>query len=153
MKAIIADTSCLIIYEKINQFGILEKTFEEILITKEVAEEFGYDLPDWIKIAEISDKEKYLRLTEHLGRGEASSITLALEMKECLLIMDEKKGRRIAEELKVDIIGSLGVLVKAKERGAIDSVSAILKLIDQTNFRISKSVKAEILKQSGETDQ
>jgi predicted nucleic acid-binding protein len=65
----------------------------------------------------------------------------------------KKKGRRIAEELKVDIIGSLGVLIKAKERGAIDSVGTILKLIDQTNFRISKSVKAEILKQSGETDQ
>jgi predicted nucleic acid-binding protein len=153
MKVIIADTSCLIIYEKIKQFEILEKTFEELFITKEVAEEFGYDLPDWIKIVEISDKEKYLRLKEHLGRGEASSIILALEMKECLLIMDEKKGRRIAEELKVEIIGSLGVLIKAKERGAIDSVGTILKLIDQTNFRISKSVKAEILKQSGETDQ
>ncbi len=89
MKVIIADTSCLILYEKINQFEILEKTFGELFITKEVADEFGYDLPDWIKIVEISEKEKYLRLTEHLGSGEASSIILALEMN---IIPPEKRA-------------------------------------------------------------
>ena len=153
MNVIVADTSCSIIYEKVNQIEILEKTFGKLLITKEVAGESGPDLPDWIKIIEILDKEKNLRLTEHLGRGEASFIRLALEMKKCLLIIDERKGRRIAEELKVEIIGSLGVLIKDKERRAIDSVSTILDLIGQTNFRVSKSIRAEILKQTGETDQ
>jgi len=107
MKAIIADASCLIIYDKINQFEMLEKIFPELMVTSQVAEEFG-DLPDWIKIQEVTNVNQYLRLVESLGKGEASSISLALETENSLLIIDEKKGRKIAEELNIEIIGSLG---------------------------------------------
>lgn len=149
MKAIIADASCLIIYDKINQFEMLEKIFPELMVTSQVAEEFG-ELPDWIKIQEITNVNQYLQLTESLGKGEASSISLALEIENSLLIIDEKKGRKIAEELNIEIIGSLGVLIKAKEKGVIQSVKEILKLIDKTDFRISESVRTEVLKVSGE---
>lgn len=44
MRVIIAGTSCLIIYEKINQLEILRDTFVELIVTDEVAEEFGSGL-------------------------------------------------------------------------------------------------------------
>jgi len=53
-------------------------------------------------------------LAEELGKGEASSIALALELEECLLIIDERKGRKIAEDLGIDTIGSLGILIKER---------------------------------------
>jgi predicted nucleic acid-binding protein len=56
MKTIIADTSCLIIYHKIDRVGILQETFSDLIVTKEVADEFG-ELPDWIAIREVKDKE------------------------------------------------------------------------------------------------
>ncbi len=149
MKAIIADTSCLILYEKIDRIGILQEMFSDLLVTKEVAAEFG-ELPGWITIQEATEKEQYKKLAEELGKGEASSIALALESEESLLIIDERKGRKIAEDLGVDIIGSLGVLVKAKERGVINEVREILELIDRTDFRISPSVRDAVLRQSGE---
>ncbi|TVR87155.1 MAG: DUF3368 domain-containing protein [Saprospirales bacterium] len=151
MKVIIADTSCLIIYHKIGQFGILKKTFTDLIVTKEVAEEFG-ELPNWVTIKEITDKEQYFKLAKDLGKGEASSIAIALEFDDSLLIIDEKKGRKIAEELRIEIIGSLGVLIKAKERGIIKSVRDILTLIDKTNFRISQSIREKVLKESGELE-
>jgi len=66
------------------------------------------------------------------------------------LIIDERKGRKVAERLKIEIIGSLGVLIKAKDKGVIKSVKEILDLIDKTNFRISESIKKKILKKAGE---
>jgi len=105
MKVIIADTSCLIIYHKIGQFGILQKTFTDLIVIKEVAEEFG-ELPNWVTIKEITDKEQYFKLAEDLGKGEASSVAIALEFDDSLLIIDEKKGRKIAEELRIEIICS-----------------------------------------------
>ena len=101
-------------------------------------------------IKEVTDKGQYSRLVENLGKGEASSITLALEFENSLLIIDEKKGRKIAEEMKIEIIGSLGILIKAKERGVIKSVKEILGLIDETDFRISQSIREKILKKAGE---
>lgn len=149
MKAIIADTSCLIIYDRINQLEILRHTFSELIVTDEVAEEFG-ELPDWITIRQLKNQKQYLELARDLGKGEASSITLALEFEDCLLIIDERKGRQVAEELKIEIIGSLGVLIKAKEKRVIISVKEILDLIDKTNFRISESIKEKVLKKAGE---
>lgn len=45
MKVVIADTSCLIVYDKIQRLDILRKTFPELIITQQVGEEFG-TLPD-----------------------------------------------------------------------------------------------------------
>ncbi len=85
-----------------------------------------------------------------MGKGEASSITLALEFGDSLLIVDERKGRKVAEEMEIEIIRSLGVLIKAKETGVIRSVKDILNLIDKTNFRISGLIKEKVLKKAGE---
>ena len=150
MKAIIADTSCLIIYDKISKLEILRDTFAELIVTDEVAEKFGSELPGWITIRQITNQDQYFELAKNLGKGEASSITLALELDDSLLIIDERKGRKVAKEMKIEIIGSLGVLVKAKETGAIESVKEVLDLIDKTNFRISNSIKEQVLKKAGE---
>jgi len=75
---------------------------------------------------------------------------LAKEFEESLLIIDERKGRKKAESLGIETIGSLGLLLMAKEKGVIRKVSEILALIDQTNFRISSSVREAVLRQSGE---
>lgn len=149
MKAIIADTSCLIIYHKIGRLRILHELFSDLIVTQEVADEFG-ELPDWITIQEVIDKGQYLKLAEELGKGEASSIVLAMEFEESLLIIDERKGRKKANELGIETVGSLGVLIKAKEKGVIKEVREIIELIDQTDFRISPSVREAVLRQSGE---
>jgi predicted nucleic acid-binding protein len=85
-----------------------------------------------------------------LGKGEASSIAFAVENENTLLIIDERKGRKRAEEFGLSIIGSLGVLLKAKEKGVIPNLLEILKEIDKTDFRISESIKEKLLGEAGE---
>ena len=55
-KAIISDTSCLILLDKIGELEILNKLFGTIITTIEVASEFGQPLPSWIEIKEPTDK-------------------------------------------------------------------------------------------------
>ena len=108
-------------------------------------------MPDWLNISIIEEKDElYLELLNNLGQGEASSIALASQMKNSLLIIDEKKGRIAALKHVISIIGSLGVLVEAKRKGVIVSVREALSKIEETNFRVSESIKKKVLEKAGE---
>lgn len=67
-----------------------------------------------------------------------------------MLIIDELKGRREAKSLQMKFTGTLGVLIIAKEKGIIESVSEIIEQIKRTNFRISEKLISEALKRCGE---
>ncbi|GAB4024023.1 DUF3368 domain-containing protein [Spirosoma koreense] len=85
-----------------------------------------------------------------LDKGEASAIALALEQDECLLIIDEQKGRKLARQLGLTITGTLGVLAQARLKGYIPALKPLLDKIKQTDFRISEQLILEIIKQVGE---
>lgn len=146
---IVVDTSCLILLNKIHQLELLKKLFDKISITKTVAKEFGKTLPDWINI--VPDPEARV-LSRFLDLGEATSIVLASKHKNALLIIDENKGRKIAKDMEVQITGTLGILVIAKQKGHIHSVKTIIEKIHCTNFRLSESLINSVLKTVGEIE-
>lgn len=146
---VISDTSCLILFEKLGRWDILKATFGSIVVTEEVAAEYGV-VPDWIEVKALESRELYFRLHLELGSGEASSIAFALEHENSVLIIDERKGRAKATELGIQIIGSLGTLLKAKEKGVIPSIKDLLFEIEKTDFRISEPIKLKLLKEAGE---
>ena len=90
---IISDTSCLIALDRINRLDLLRILFQQILTTQEVRNEFGEELPKWVQIVEVQNQDKIQELEAVLDKGEASTIALALETDNSLLIIDEKKGR------------------------------------------------------------
>ncbi|MBN2485965.1 MAG: DUF3368 domain-containing protein [Bacteroidales bacterium] len=149
-KTIVSDTSCLILLNKINRLDLLKSLFGEITVTNIIANEFGQILPDYIVIEDPVDLKYQQILEGFLDRGEASAIALALEKDDCLLIIDESKGRREAKQLRINYTGTLGILIVAKEKGLINSTSEILDQIRKTDFRISESLIKETKKKSGE---
>jgi predicted nucleic acid-binding protein len=149
-RTIISDTSCLILLDKIGELSILNKLFGNITTTSEVAEEFGQPLPHWFEIKEPSDKNYQAIIEASVDKGEASAIALAIELDDCLLIIDDLKGRKFAHQLGLTIIGSIGVIVDAKLAGIIPSVKPILSKIKSTNFRITEQLELLILKRAGE---
>ncbi|GHB68470.1 DUF3368 domain-containing protein [Persicitalea jodogahamensis] len=149
MRKVIVDASCLILYKKIDRLDILQALFPELIATQEVIEECGFK-PGWIQVKSFTSPAKYLALIVGLGKGEASSIALAMETDHSLLIIDEKKGRKKARELNLEIVGCLGILLLAKKLGVIESVKQIVDLIDNTNFRLSPTLRAKILKEANE---
>ncbi|WP_295651862.1 DUF3368 domain-containing protein [uncultured Mucilaginibacter sp.] len=147
---IISDASCLIALDRIHRLDILHKTFSTIFTTSKVQEEFGRLLPEWIVIKAVSNQEQLQQLEQLLDPGEASAITLALETYDPILIIDEKKGRKIAVGLNLNIIGTLKVLLMAKQAGVIPLVKPLIELLDKRSFRFSKVVTDEILELANE---
>ena len=137
---IIADISCLILLDNIGELKLLKQLYQRITITPEIAEEFEKNLPDWIRIASPSNKTYQQILEVSIDRGEASAIALALENKNCILIIDDLKGRKFAEQVGLTITGTLGIITKAKQLGKINSVKPYLDKIQNTNFRISNEL-------------
>lgn len=95
----------------------MEKVYGELITTPEIVEEFGEDMPDWIKVQSASDKKYQDFLATRIDSGEASAIALAAEFEDVLLLLDDLKARKLAIQLKFNITGALGVIHKAKQMG------------------------------------
>lgn len=144
-KIIVADTSCLILFDKIGALNLLEKVYGQIYITETVLDEYDQEVPGWINVVQPATNI-HKGLSTVLDPGEATSISLASEHDDSLLIIDEIKGRKVARKMEVHITGTLGVLVAAKRKGYIEAVKPVISQIQQTNFRISEGLIREVLK-------
>lgn len=142
---IIADTSVLISLENIGYLYLLEQLYKKIKITPEIEEEFGSTIPDWVEVIPVVDKEKLNILFFSLDIGEASAIALALETPNSLLIIDERKGRKIAQEMGLKITGVIGILIKAKSEGLISQITPLLDALIEVGVRISPSLYKKVL--------
>lgn len=136
-KIVISDTSCLIALSKIDKLDLLKDLFDEIIISTDVLSEFGENLPDWFNVTEVKNTQKQLELECKLDKGEASSIALAIELGDTTLIIDEFKGRNIANFLKIDIIGTIGIIILAEKRGLILNAKEIIMNLVNQGFRVS----------------
>ncbi len=95
----------------------------------------------WIRV-EVAQVSPELELI--LGRGEAEAITLAEKLK-LPLIIDERKGRKIAERRVIKIIGTLGVLLKAYKLGLIEDLNTEIKKLINAGIRIDKEILRKLL--------
>ncbi len=153
MKIIVADNSTLIALLDTNNFSLLFKLFEEIIIAKQIYDEIIYNqvhrdtiehyiFLDKIKLQNIEEKEMYELLLKRLDAGESASIVLAKTLQ-LPLIIDEKKGRSIAKSLGIPIIGLVGLILKLIQKKIISKKEAleIVNNIEKNNFRLSKELK------------
>ena len=147
---VIADTTCFILLDKINELELLKQLFDEVTTTREVAQEFRKNLPPWITIKSVEDQKYQSVLELEVDRGEASAIALSIESTGSLLILDDLQARKLAEKLGLRYTGTLGVIARAKREGVISSVKPIIEKIRSTNFRFSEEVFAIIIKTAGE---
>ncbi len=142
---VIADSSSLIALDNIGEIDALRKLFLEITITLDVAREYSRQLPSWIQIRHASETAKHRPEISNLDPGEASSIALALDSDNPLLIIDEKKGRRVAERLNIKIIGTVGVLIRARTAGFIKDPDTLLARLESVDFRLDDNLRSMLM--------
>lgn len=107
-------------------------------------------MPDWIIVENVKDLSTQKVLELQIDKGESSAISLALELPNSSLILDDYKARKIAQQLGLKITGTIGVIVKAKLNGIIPSIKPYIEKIKETNFRVSDEIEIEALKQANE---
>lgn len=152
---VVSDTSAITPLIQIGRADLLPGLYTGVIIPEAVAREMGRNhptLPGFIKTVTVANASLVAKFSAELDLGEAEAIALMIEGKGDLLLMDERAGRRLARREGVPLIGLLGVLTEAKQRGLLNSLR---KEIDQletiAGFRISAELKKRVLQSTGET--
>lgn len=152
---VVSDTSAITSLIQIGRIDLLPSLFQAVMIPEAVARELKRNhpvLPALLQVASAASATTVARLAVELDPGEAEAIALMLEGRGDLLLMDERAGRRVAIREGVPLIGLLGVLVLAKQRGLLTALQPELdRLESAAGFRLSNELKARVLKISGET--
>ena len=143
-KLVISDTSCLIGLSNIGKLDILKQLYGTVFVTPEVAKEYVLTLPDWITVKAVTETSKIVAFNEILDLGEASAIALAAEIDDVLLIVDERRARKVALELGIEITGTLGLLIREYEQGAIDDIKGVIADLRRVHFRIPDNAESLI---------
>ena len=159
-KGIVVNTSPWIALSVCGQISLLEKLFHDVYIPIGVRDEImaggkqGIGLRElegspWIKVGEISDVEK-IKFLHELERGEAEVIILAKEKGIDQVMIDENVGRMQAKVLGLNVIGTLGVLLKAKKKGLLSLIKPSIAKLIESGFWVKEEVTRGILNDAGE---
>jgi predicted nucleic acid-binding protein len=106
--------------------------------------------PDWQARVRTGPEPDPLLVVE-LDPGEAEVISLARQLSPCLAIIDERRGRRIAERVYgLAVKGTAGILVEARRRGLIARVRPCLLELRAAGYFIADSVIEAACKAAGE---
>jgi predicted nucleic acid-binding protein len=150
MPDMLSNTSCLIALDNIEQLELLRRVYGVIHISEEVAAEFGVFVPTWIQVHSVQDKTKLDILHNLVDLGEASTIALAYQFDDVTLILDDRKARKLADNLNLRFTGLLGILIRAKQSGIIDSAGNVLAKLKTAGFRFSPAMEIQALRLADE---
>ena len=147
---VITDTSVLIAFERIGRLDVLPGLFPSIMAPPAVVAEFA-TRPQWLQIVAV---QNHALVAEHralfLDEGEAEAIALAREHPQATLLLDERRGRHFALTLGLPVVGSAGILVRARRAGLIPAVRPLLDALLEQGFYLSEAVYRRVLEQAGE---
>lgn len=150
---VVSDTSAITNLIRVGRLDLLRQVYKVILIPEAILQELkvaeGHkevlNETTWIASRAAADRKLITRLQAELDLGEAEAIALAIETKANYLVVDEQKGRNVANQLGVPIIGLLGILVDAKQAGLISAVRPITQELVANGFRLSPKLIDAVL--------
>ncbi len=159
---IVSNTGPLIALASIDQLEILRSIFDLVIVSELVNREIfqggltkagvsAYRKADWISIDSTTDTLDPLLQTV-LDPGEAGTIQVALRSKADHVLIDERKGRKIARSIYgLNVVGTARILVEAKHRGILLHVGDTLTKMRDAGYWIHEEIVAAAKKAAGET--
>lgn len=150
--AVVADASAVI---ALNQIGLLHRVsplFSECIVPEAVASEVArsVSLPSWISPRSLSQPIDSRIVDASLDPGESEVLALALELGGRSVLIDEQRARRVARDLGLPVVGTVGLIVRAKHDGIVASVRPSIEALLRSGFFLSASVIQQSLREAGE---
>ena len=152
---IIGDSSALIALSVVDKLELLEELYTNLYMPQAVFDEVtqvGRPQSDKLRrFLQSRVKVVELNLTKlGLGLGELEAITLYKELDAEVLLIDDNRAKKYAILNDVKVIGSLGVLIKAKEESYIEQVKPLVEAIMKSEVYISDKLMLKVLELCGE---
>ena len=139
----------------LNQLGLLDALaplFAHLIIPPAVAREIAPSVtrPPWIAQRSLARPVAPRLVQAGLGPGETEAISLALELGTYAIALDERSARRLAASLGLPIVGTIGLLLAAKDHGLIPALRPAVEVLVGLGFYVAPRVIAEALADAGE---
>jgi predicted nucleic acid-binding protein len=153
---LIADSSALIALAIVDQLDVLEKLFGEVYVPRAVYDEISKtNKAESRKLSaycndKVVDIQSRADFNVSLGRGESEAIVLYAELEADFLLCDDKKAKKFARSFGLNVIGSLGILLKAKEAKLIDRLAPLIEILRGSRIFIDDKTCAMALRMAGE---
>lgn len=164
---IVADTTPLISLIKCDCLRVLQELFGEVHIPEAVymeltsnpkfAEEaLAITNSDFIHRVNLEDQKSVTLFKRATGLdiGESEAIILSDNLNADFLLIDEVKGRKIAIQMGIHIMGTVGILLLAYDLGILsaEDIKAIVELLRNSNRHISERLFKQLIDKISEKE-
>lgn len=161
MRRVVVNSTPLLVLGNIGQLDILRRMYGNIVIPEAVYREVTEKddaasqallaAKNWIEVQTIRNPDEYALYRARLHAGEVETMILAQQEPAAdIVVLDDNAARKTAEFLGLNVTGTIGILVKAKQSGIIQQVKPLLNEMMQNGFFISERLLRMILEAAGE---
>lgn len=156
MRKVVVNSTPLIALSIINKLDILKQLYGKVYVPYGVYEEIcvegssrvGSDIlknTDFLIIEKIKNEDARKFFQTSLHKGEVEVMILGNEIKVDLCIIDDLLARKYAKYLGFNITGTLGILIKAKEKGIIQDVKSLADELIRNNIYIDDKLYRKVM--------
>ena len=159
-RVVVSNTTPLIALAWLKQLDLLPTLFTTVHIPEAVRNEIRakpqavgvgeLEAADWLIVVPVTNPLAVELLLDQLDLGESQAIVLAHENSADLLLMDERRGRRRALQSGLAVVGTLGILVEARQQKLIGPLRPMLDLLRKLPFHMSDALYSNVLYRVGE---
>ncbi len=156
----VIDASPLILLGKVAQVGLLHELCDELIVPEIVVREVGAKTEGAALVERLSSSPRIRIEAEvliapdlrswDLGPGESQVLALAALAPGARAVLDDLEGRRCAQAMGIPIIGTLGVVLRAKRKGILPAARPIIKQLRGLGLYVSDSLIESALAHVGE---
>jgi predicted nucleic acid-binding protein len=155
---IVADTSALVALAACDSLALLDQLFRDVRVPAAVLEECTVPgkpeaerLGEYLrgKVVEV-DLQEFVIAAPGLGQGELQAMALCKRLHADWLLVDDQRARRIARLNDIEVIGSLGILLRAKESELVSEIRPLLAAMQGAGLHYAPEIIEKALRDAGE---
>lgn len=149
----VSNTSPILILSRAGLMRVLLDAFESVAVPEEVASEVMSVPLTGIDVIPLEARMEFEQLSLRLDRGEAAAICLARQRRADWVVLDDKAGRRAASDLGLRVIGTLGLVVAARQQSRIPNAREAFQRISDAGLYLSPGLTRRALILCGEEEE
>ena len=150
------NTTPLITLAGVGLLELLPILYDKVWAPRIVLDEYQAKAPptepdlaqvSWLTVVDAVIIDPTLPL---LDAGEAAALSLAQTIGARLILLDERKARRIAARIGLQVAGTLAVLLRAKQQGLIAAIRPYITQMQSQGRRLHPDLITHLLEEAGE---